>query len=141
MADIGTAIRQFLVSDATVSGLVDTRIYPDLLPQGISMPAVTYYRISTRHEGNINGSKAGIATTRIQIDAFATTRAGSNSLSEAIRKSGILDLGYTTTNGVDILAVEIDAGQRHLIEHPSDGTDQARYVTSQDYAFVFREDF
>lgn len=141
MADIGTAIQDYLTADATVSGLVGTRIRPDVIKQSETMPAVSYRTISTRHEHNINGAKTGIARSRIQFDCFADTRIGANALAEAIRKSGILDRGHTTTHGVYIYSVEIDAGASHGIEQPNDGSDQFRYVTSQDYAFTYGEDF
>ena len=141
MADIGTAIRQYLVSNATVSGLVSTRIYPDDLPQNCTLPAITYYRVSTEHYGDITGTKTGLAVARLQIDCFATTRAGANALAEAVRKSGVLDLGHTTTNGVDIGSVVLDDGQRHFVEPPTDGNHEKRYVTSQDFAITFAEDF
>lgn len=141
MADIGTAIQDYLAADATVSGLVGTRIRPDVLKQGETMPAVTYRVISTRHEHNINGAKTGIARSRIQIDCYAETRLGANALAEAIRKSGILDRGHKTTHGVYIYSVQIDAGQSHGIEQPDDGSDEFRRITSQDYAFTYGEDF
>lgn len=141
MADLGEAIQTYLAAASSVSSLVGSRIRPDILDQSEQMPAVTYRTISTRHEHNINGAKTGIARSRVTIDCFADTRLQANAVSEAIRKSGVLDLGHTLTNGVYIYSVEIDAGQSHGVEQPIDGSGAFRYFTSQDYAFTFGEDY
>ena len=121
MADIGTAIRKYLADNAAVAALVSDRIWPDILKQNATMPAVTYHRVSTDHFGTINGSVLGLARVRLTIDSFADSRPGANALAEAIRTSGILGLGHTTVNGVDIGSVVIDSGQSHYPVPPTDG--------------------
>ena len=46
MADVGKAIRTRLLSVSAVTDLVSTRIYPLTLPQGVTLPAVRYQRVS-----------------------------------------------------------------------------------------------
>ena len=76
MADLGTAVKGYLVANAGVLALTSTRIYPDVLPQGYSVAtggALTYTTISTTHDHLIKGL-SGIARSRIEIAAFAGTR-------------------------------------------------------------------
>ena len=73
-----------LTADGGVSALVVTRVYPDVLPQGVTYPAIRYQRISTARLYNLGG-KADQADTRFQIDCYATTRIGAIALADAVR--------------------------------------------------------
>lgn len=140
MASVESVIHGFLSESASVLALVDSRIYPDDLPQkGATLPAITYYRVSTTHTNTINGSDAGLAQTRLQIDCFGANRAAANSLAETVRLSGIRGL-LGVTNGVNIRGVAIDSGQSHYVENPTDGSHEKRYVTSTDYMISYFED-
>ena len=50
-----TGIYSVLTSDGTVSGLVGTRVYPDIMPQGVTYPAITYQRVSTVRTAMLSG--------------------------------------------------------------------------------------
>lgn len=140
MADLGEAIRGFLIADAGVLALVASRIYPDVLPQGYSVStggALTYTLIDTIHDHLINGL-SGIARTRIEFAAFAGTRAAANVIAEAVRASG---LAGTTglVGGVNIESVMIVDGIQTLDERPTDGSQQHRYLTVFDYLIAYQE--
>lgn len=139
MSDIGTAIRQFIVSKASVSTLVSDRMYPDELPQSATMPAIIYRRIATSHFETIEGSKAGLAQATIEITAFAATRQAVSELCEAIRLCGILDI-QGVTNGVNIRCTRVVGGRRDYVDPPIDGTHQMRYVSGQDYLLTYVEE-
>ena len=140
MADLGTAVRGFLYADAGVRALTSTRIYPDVLPQGYSVAdggALTYTIIDTIHDHLINGL-SGIARSRIELAAFASTRAGANAIAEAVRASGLA--GTTgTVGGVWFESVMLDSGVQTLDERPTDGTQQHRYITVFDYLIAYQE--
>jgi hypothetical protein len=82
---IGELLRAFVLADATVSGLVVTRMYPLRLPQNVTMPALTYQRISGVRIGQLNGV-ASAADPRYQIDAWAANVAGALALGKAVRQ-------------------------------------------------------
>ncbi len=87
MADLGEAVRGYLIANAGVLALTASRIYPDVLPQGYSVAtggALTYEIIDTIHDHLINGL-SGIARSRIEFAAFAATRAGANAIAEAVK--------------------------------------------------------
>lgn len=140
MADISSALRTYLLTKTAITNVIGDRMESDALSQGVAVPAVVYRRISTRHGDTINGSKAGIAWTRFEINSIAATRLVADQLAETIRLCGILDLARETLSGVVVQGVVIDAGIRHHIEGPDEGDHQRRYVTSQDYQIAFNED-
>jgi hypothetical protein len=140
MADLGSAVRGYLAANAGVAALVATRIYPDVLPQGYTIKtggALTYTLIDTVHDHLINGL-AGIARSRIEFAAFASTRAGANLIAEAVRASSLQ--GFTgAMGGVLIESVMLSGGVQTLDERPTDGSQEHRYVTIFDYMFAYQE--
>lgn len=140
MADLGSAVRGYLAANAGVTAVVSTRIYPDVLPQGYSIRnggALTYTVISTTHDHLVNGL-AGIARSRVEFTAFASTRAGANLIAEAVRTSGLQ--GYIgAMGGVFIESVMITEGIQTLDERPTDGSQEHRYLTVFDYMIAYQE--
>jgi len=140
MADIGQAVRGYLAANLGVSALVANRIFPDVLPQGYTIKtggALTYTIIDTVHDHLINGL-AGIARSRIEFAAYASTRAGANLIAEAVRTSSLQ--GYTgAMGGVFIESVMLTGGVQTLDERPTDGSQEHRYITIFDYMIAFQE--
>lgn len=85
MTGIVEALRDYVLADATVSGLIGARMYPAILPQDPTMPAITYQIISgdsvISHDG-----PAGLENPTIQIDCWAATYSGMDALFNAVRK-------------------------------------------------------
>ena len=77
-------LRTYLLAQAPVSALIGTRIFPLRLPQGVTLPAVTYQRISgvpvISHDG-----ASDLARARIQVDCWAASYAAMAGLAMAIR--------------------------------------------------------
>jgi hypothetical protein len=140
MADLGAAVRGYLAANGGVLALVSTRIFPDVLPQGYTIKtggALTYTIIDTIHDHLINGL-AGIARSRIEFAAFASTRAGANVIAEAERASGLQ--GYTgAMGGVHVESVMLVDGIQTMDERPTDGTQEHRYLTIFDYLIAYQE--
>jgi hypothetical protein len=140
MADLGAAVRGYLAASSGVAALVATRIFPDVLPQGYTIKtggALTYTIIDTIHDHLINGL-AGIARSRIEFAAFASTRAGANVIAEAVRASGLQ--GYTgAMGGVFVESVMLVDGIQTMDERPTDGTQEHRYLTIFDYLIAYQE--
>jgi hypothetical protein len=140
MADLGSAVKGFLIANAGVLALTSTRIYPDVLPQDYSVSsggALTYTIISTTHDHMINGL-AGIARSRVEFAAFSGSRLGANAIAEAVRASGLV--GTTgLVGGVFFDSVMITDGVQTLDERPTDGSQQHRYITVFDYMIAYQE--
>ena len=81
---IESALRTFLLDDATVAGLVGTRIYPQILPQNPTYPALSFQRVSAVRLRALDGV-VGVAQARFQIDCWALTYAQCRALASAVR--------------------------------------------------------
>ncbi len=62
---------KLLKDDATVSGLVGTRIYPSVKPQSGTFPCIIYTRTNGNWDYHFKGS-SGLIFSRLQIDVDAT---------------------------------------------------------------------
>lgn len=80
---IETEIRTRLVTASTPAA---GRIYPLVLPQNPTLPAVTFSRVSGLRVHNLGGV-SGRARPRISISSWASTYAGVQALAAAIRAS------------------------------------------------------
>lgn len=78
-------VRQFLLADATIAGLIGTRVYPAPPPQNATYPLITTQRISDTQFPHLRQRGPGLAEPRYQIDAWATTKAGVDALASAIQ--------------------------------------------------------
>lgn len=77
------ALFSFLVADTDLTALVGQRIYPLLLPQQPTTPAISYQRISTTPLYALNGNQQ-LTKVRIQFDIFGATLADAKSVAEAL---------------------------------------------------------
>jgi len=76
------AIWSAILASAPVTALVGTRVYPMMLPQGPTFPAVVYQRISTVPDMLVDGP--GFAPIRMQLSMWATTFDGARTLADAV---------------------------------------------------------
>lgn len=73
-------VHDALANDTAVAALVGTRIYPRILPQHPTYPAISYQRIS----GTPQQGSTTLRTPRYQIDCWATTDVGAEALAVAV---------------------------------------------------------
>ena len=77
-------LRTFIIGDTAVQALISSRMYPTMLPQAVTLPALTYQVVSAtraptmRHNDNL-------PTKRIQIDAWSRSVDEARAVAEAIR--------------------------------------------------------
>lgn len=93
---IESAIYSLLKNDGTINGLVGTKIYPNLVPQSIAMPAITYQEISSPREYTASGA-TGTTEARFQINCWDDNYSGAKEVAEAVRKKLS---GYKGTVGI-----------------------------------------
>jgi hypothetical protein len=115
--NIEEALYSKLTGDAGVAALVVARIYPNVVPQDIAMPAVAYQRISTTRVMAHDGP-TGVASARFQFTVSGSTYSSARNVVNAIRTA--LD-GFSGlmggTNGVIVEAI--------FVENDFDGYNQA----------------
>ena len=144
MANIGTDLRQWMLNQSDINEIVGegttaSRIYPEVLPQNATLPAIVIRIISQIAEADVANGDANYSHTRIQVDSYATTAIGSQDLAYAVRKSSGLQ-GFTGTMGtVTADKVYVENANTFEIDSPTDGSDAFRYVTQVDYIISYQE--
>lgn len=129
MAVEDASVRAILYADGTVLGLVSTRIYPSILPDKCTMPAITYARISTPRSEDLIATQT-LTWPRIQINSWDDDYLGAKALAKAVR---IALTDYTgTIGGITISDIRImDEGD---LEEPSPEVESLRrYGVRQDF--------
>lgn len=84
MTTIVEQLRTYLLADATIAGLVGTRIYPAKLPQDPTMPAIMYQYIDGNSDISTDGP-TGLATSTVQVDCWGASYSQMDALYEAVR--------------------------------------------------------
>lgn len=72
---------------AGLIALVNTRIYPIIMPQGVTYPAVTYQRISAESRESCMIEDVGFARTTFQVTAWGDTFKEVRTISEQLRQA------------------------------------------------------
>lgn len=132
MKDIRSAIRDLLLANPTVSGLVDGfRVHHQRLPQDQVDPSIVYNRISDIEDYNMAGS-SGLVTIRMQVDAWAQDSDLAANLSNAARDVLTGARGVIGTDQVDVNGVFVIGGR--------DDYDEVTklYRASRDYNIWYR---
>lgn len=84
MSLIEEGLYTYLTSQAAITDLAGTRIYPLKLPQGVSYPAIRYQDISEvglmAHDGPLDLFKS-----RFQFDCYARTYIAAKQLAQVLR--------------------------------------------------------
>lgn len=85
MAHIETILYTHLTSDASLATLVSNRIFPDLMPQNVALPAIRYTLID-RNEllAKPEVSTFRFVQARYQFDIFAKTYSSAKSIESAL---------------------------------------------------------
>ncbi len=81
---IEEAIHAHLKAHASVSALAGDRVYPKVMPQKPTYPAIVYHRISGVREPNQQGP-SGLTHPRFQFDCYGATYAAAKGLADAVR--------------------------------------------------------
>ncbi|HEX9904629.1 MAG TPA: DUF3168 domain-containing protein [Propylenella sp.] len=131
MALLYDALYALLTADATVSGIVGTRVHPVLRAQDGDLPALVMTRVGGEHAVRHEGA-ASFARTRVQIDSLAATATAAQDLADAVRQA--LDYARGTYGGFRIDRAQVAAPPIDFF----DGTSLTQRVT-QDYSISHGE--
>lgn len=72
---IETAIRQILLTDPVIAGLVGSRVYTGVMPQDPTLPAITLMKVDKLSDVILDGT-VGPNTLRVQVDCWARDGSG-----------------------------------------------------------------
>lgn len=84
MATIEAGLWSALTGSARVAGLVSDRVFPEVIPQDATLPAVAYQRVSGPR-GTFHGGATGMAQARIQLTITAETYSAAKEVAAAVR--------------------------------------------------------
>ena len=134
-SEIEASVYDILILDSTVSGLVSRRVYPEIIPQNTSYPAIAYSIIAAPRGHHFTGM-TDLVPARFQITAFADTYAEMRVLSDAIR--GAMDSLQETVGTVEIASSlmidEVDLTER------VPGVDKiTKHARALDFRITYRE--
>lgn len=126
------AVYTRLTTHAGVSALVATRVYPVVLPQAPTFPALTYQLISEIRPSHIGGP-GHLPGALYQVTAWGTTLLSVRAVLDAVR--GALD-GYQGTVGTVVIQASILEEQR---DDPGYQPEVGIYGASADYRIWWNE--
>lgn len=136
MTDIIKEVRAHLLDQQAVRQHVGDRIYPDVVPQNETLPAIRLEVVSDRPEIIADGHSV-LRFSRLEVDVIAHTRKQANEISEAIDASTILG-GFRGTAGVATIRSAIRINRLQAVEEPPDGSERWEYRTISDYEIFFQ---
>lgn len=96
---VEATLRNVLVNDVFLNMLIGTSIYPNIVPQGADIPAITYQQISGPRLHDMQGA-VGMCKARYQINCWAASYAAAKELAEAVRLT--LD-GYSSEGTIKVI--------------------------------------
>lgn len=129
---IDQVIYDILTTDATVSGLVGTNVYPAIAPQATSLPYITYQQISSipyRHLGGVSA----FSKSQFQIDCWAATPLAAKTLGNAVQEA--LDAFHGSQSGIRIGEIALN-DRRDNFQPPTDGSDLIVPGVSLDFTIL-----
>lgn len=135
MSDISVSVRAKLVSDSSVTTLVGTRIYPSILPQNPTLPAIRYETGIQRPAHKLSGG-AGFATSTVSIDIFAVSHIEAYNVQQAIRES--LQGWSGTANSTEMVSVNVVNIREDYLQ-PTDASDVGKYRVNMDVEIIHEQ--
>lgn len=89
-----TGLREVLINNAGVTALVKKRVYPEIMPQDVTYPAITYERVSTVRNQHLSGVDE-FTQVRVQVDCWDDSYSGVKALADAVKSAldGVRALG------------------------------------------------
>ena len=100
---VETDLYDALVADSAVGAVIADRIYPVVMPDNVTYPALAYSVISTTPIGS-----NGCYRTRIQVDGYATSYATIKSLRDAVLALANGRNDYTPQINADLWEDDLD---------------------------------
>ncbi|WP_425401259.1 tail completion protein gp17 [Algiphilus sp.] len=110
---IELVVQFILGNNSTVTDLIGDRIYPLTLPQGPTLPAVTFFGAGQRQRDSAMGEDAPFVYERLQVSCWSTNYFEAGQVREACRRAMRRYMGDTETSfifalGGDGFVFEID---------------------------------
>ena len=96
--NVGKAIYNILTTDANVSDIVGTRVFPNVVDYGVNLPAITYTEV-TNNPTNTKTGASELDQVTVQVTCFSVKYSEVVDLSEKVRRA----LDYKVTSFEDVV--------------------------------------
>ena len=107
-----------LSGHAGLSALVINRIYPNHVPQNVTLPAVSYHRVSAVRPSAM-GADSGVVRARFQVDVWASSFADASGARPVAEQVRLALQRWSTTSGT-IVQETFFLNERDLYEDRRD---------------------
>ena len=134
--DIKVGFRTYLLTQATVTTLVGSRIYFGNLPQNPEYPCVFLTRIGAQRWNHLGG-ECGVVQGIIQTDVLADDAIEANAVAEAIRQ---VVHGYSGAMGSETVQSAMLETDFEGFDPPVDGGEGFRARVAQQYQITYEEE-
>ena len=132
--DISSAVHLLISQQTEVTNLVGTNIFTDQIPQTASGPLIVIWTITETPFNQLSGA-LGMDQARIQFDAYGTSRPQANDIAWNIWVA--LDAFQGVVGGVQIKETSRASGVRSVADRVLGGSDQYRFIATQDILFTY----
>lgn len=133
MTTLDEGIIAYMKATAGITALVSTRIYPLVLPEKATLPALVVTRISTPRivSHDTSGATGDLISPRYQFDAWGASQAATKAIADALRAA--LNGKKGVAGGVTLRAALADD------EAPEYDPETGLYRTRSDYIVWYQE--
>lgn len=123
-----SAFRSMILSISSVTSLVSQRVFPGIIPENETLPAIRYLPVSGTREHSHDGV-SGFQVQRIQVDCYAKTYA------EVIALAAALEAGMDGFNGSSpaTFAITLESDSDVYEEVPRIWRRQMDFVVQYEY--------
>ena len=137
---IEAALYNHLVNDSNVTNVISTRVYPEIAPQGETMPYVTFSRVNVDHWHHMTAGE-GVAGTMMQITGWAATPLARWNLGETLRESMDVHSSVSFGSGASTTGLRVASLQSEIdmVEPPTDGSEVGSFGVAQTWLLVHDE--
>ena len=115
---VETAIVDMITNSALITSLIDDRVYPNVVPEEESLPAIVYHETSGHNTRQTNNSTTGLVRARFQLTIMSSKAYGGYSAVCDIRDA-VRDLCVATRNTSSYGGIFIDHIEVSTMDMPS----------------------
>lgn len=129
------ALFEEMTTDATLSALVSTRVYPDEADQRTPMPYITYQEFTALTVAHFSGVDS-LAKSSYQITVWASSAASRHAVENAVRVLFNLQRRNFGTGANEIFVNRSEnTNNQSTKETPDDGSQNTRFGKFMDFEF------
>ena len=126
---------EYMMAKDAIRDIVSDRIYAIELPQGVSLPAIVYHKVTAPRTYHLQ-AQTDLVFATFQVDCLADTYEAANKLADTVR---LAMSGYSGTMGDhDVTSVAVE-NMADFVEQPEPGEEHATQRVVLDIRIGYRE--